>query len=503
MTTIASTWRQSKPAAPVLWFALAALLIAVAVASVTMAQPVLLLAALVVIPAAATLFMWPELATIVVMFILYSNAAVVAVKFHGVPMMFAAAVPLLLLVPASRNVFSQGRGIVLTPAMPFIAAFIVVQLAGAMFAPRPSVALDKVFTSIAEGAVLYVLIVNIVRTPRALKQVLWTLCAAGAFMGAVVAHQQVTRNFDFEYGGFGQVTEAVYVADKENGSDEDGQPRLAGPIGEKNRYGQVMAMVLPVAMFLFLSATGTREKALAMGAFLLIGIGIAASLSRGAAIGLAIVFVMMVAFGYIRLSHLWILLPGILVAAIVVPDYAARLGSLQAVAGILGFEDDRHAKGPDGSLRGRATEMIAGVLMFGDHPVIGVGPGMYHFHYRRYAKKAGGKVEFGGRQAHSLYLGMAAEHGLLGLLAFTGILWVTLRDMFRARTYWLARRLDMANITTGLIAALIVYLTSAIFLHMAYARYFWVMLAVSTTVSCLANDREPGTARTFRAGEMS
>src|SRR5688572_26773482 len=41
------------------------------------------------------LFVWPDLATLLVIFILYTNAAVIAVNFHGVPYIVGAAVPVL------------------------------------------------------------------------------------------------------------------------------------------------------------------------------------------------------------------------------------------------------------------------------------------------------------------------------------------------------------------------------------------------------------------------
>ena len=116
---------------------------------------------------------------------------------------------------------------------------------------------------------------------------------------------------------------------------------------------------------------------------------------------------------------------------------------------------------------------------------------MYHHHYREYAKRAGGKVEHGGRQPHSLYLGVAAEHGVAGLLAFLGILVVTLRDLLRARRRWLSENPLVADAIAGLIGALVVYLASAVFLHLAYARYLWLLLALAAAAGALHPGQRP------------
>lgn len=437
---------------------------------------------------AVAVFLQPELATAVVMFLMYANVAVVAVKFHEAPTALAMAIPLLLVIPAARNVFGSGRGLLIPPATAWIVLFVSVQLLGAMFAPRADAALMKVAASIFEGGLLFVLVVNAVRTPSSLRRAVTALLGAGALMGAIVAYQQITGTYDNEYYGFGQVTEAVYTSD-EDAERGEGQPRLAGPIGEKNRYGQIMAMLAPIALFQLLATRSLRGRLLCGGALLLILIGIAASLSRGAAVGLAAVLVLALFTGQLRIRHLAAILPAMFVAALVVPEYAARIATIKGSTAVFGGSAARRTRKVDSSVRGRATEMAAAMLMFSDHPVLGVGPGMYHHHYRRYAQRAGGKIEHGGRQAHSLYLGLAAEHGLLGLLTFGGILLVSLRDLVRARRYWTVRDPELAATITGLLAALLVYLTSSVFLHMAYVRYFWLILALAVAAACVRSDR--------------
>jgi putative inorganic carbon (HCO3(-)) transporter len=487
MTTLARRPRQLGSMLALLLLSLLLALGAVGVATVGTQHPAAMLLAVAALVVAVSVSLRPELATAVVLFLVYANVAVVAVKFHGVPPAFAAVVPMILVIPAARNVFGTDQGLLIPPVTSWIALFVAVQLLGAMFAPRADVAFAKVAASIFEGAVLFMLVVNAVRTRTSLRRAVAALLAAGALMGGIVAYQQVTGTYDDDYGGFGQVTDAVYNSDKDADRGA-GQPRLAGPIGEKNRYGQIMAMLVPIALFQLLSAASIRVRLFSGSTLLLISIGIAASLSRGAAVGLGAVLGLALVTGHLRLRHLVAIVPAILAAALIVPEYGARISSLKGSSAVLGNSVARRTGAVDSSVRGRATEMAAAVLMFSDHPLLGVGPGMYSHHYQRYARRAGGKIQFGGRQAHSLYLGLAAEHGLLGLFAFGGIVLVSLRGLYRARRYWMVRDPELAATVTGLLTALLVYMASSVFLHMAYVRYFWLILALATAASCLPSE---------------
>ena len=50
---------------------------------------------------------------------------------------------------------------------------------------------------------------------------------------------------------------------------------------------------------------------------------------------------------------------------------------------------DSSGASPDGAVLSRATEGIAALLVFADHPLIGVGPGRFPSYYRLYADDIG------------------------------------------------------------------------------------------------------------------
>ena len=88
----------------------------------------------------------------------------------------------------------------------------------------------------------------------------------------------------------------------------------------------------------------------------------------------------------------WTLIAGglalTLLASATVPGFTERLDSLRGIAGLFNEGDSGYA--PDGAIVGRATSNLAAVGTFVDHPVIGVGPGIYYLDYSRlYANRLG------------------------------------------------------------------------------------------------------------------
>jgi O-antigen ligase len=134
--------------------------------------------------------------------------------------------------------------------------------------------------------------------------------------------------------------------------------------------------------------------------------------------------------------------------------------------------------------------MVAGVLIFADHPLIGVGPEMYRRHYPEYARVAGGRVRANTREAHSLPIHIGAEHGALGLGLFAAIFLVTFRDLWRARARSAGLRPDHALLVSGVMLALVTFVTTSVFLHASFIRYQWFLLALAAATARIMLDAE-------------
>jgi len=172
-----------------------------------------------------------------------------------------------------------------------------------------------------------------------------------------------------------------------------------------------------------------------------------------------------------------------------VPTYATRLNSLQGLLGMFSEDAPSSVASADGATLSRLTEMGAAGLVFLDHPVIGVGPGMFPLYYQDYAELIGLRILNQDRQAHDLYVSIAAETGLLGLTCFLVIVYLTLRNLARIRKRWMLKEPELANMATAYMLAIVTYLTTGIFLHFSFIRYFWLIMALAGAVMYIAEQQ--------------
>ena len=135
--------------------------------------------------------------------------------------------------------------------------------------------------------------------------------------------------------------------------------------------------------------------------------------------------------------------------------------------------------------------MIAAIQVFRDHPVFGVGPGMFRFYSQEYGQRIGIRSLDAERQAHCLLLDVAAETGVVGLLSISLLfLGVTYRLHSRAKVETDSNHRRFLN---GYLIAVVLYFTTSLFLHFAYIRYFWILIALadSTATVPALNKSEP------------
>jgi O-antigen ligase len=336
-------------------------------------------------------------------------------------------------------------------------------------------------TFLLEGVVVFGLVTNAVRDIRTLRLVMWTLLLTGAFLGAISGVQQATETYYTSYFGFARLGDGVVPAVSSDGVSIL-RPRLAGPVGESNYYAQYLLMLVPLGIAL---ATFEKRRALqlgALGATAFVGLGIALAASRGAAVGLLIVIAVMVMLRYIRpLPLVAFALVAIVGLNAVAPGYLIRLTRLEEVAS--GTDD------ADAAVLGRIGENRAAILAFADHPILGVGPGQFRHYYQSYARQLGADIHEGARVAHSLYLSTAAELGVVGTLVFASIIIATMFPLLAARLR--ARRSRArdpvpAHIAGAFFVSMVAFLATGVFLDLAFARYFWLMIALAAVAGRLA-----------------
>ena len=422
----------------------------------------------------------PNLAVIVVTFVIYTNAAVVLTKFHSIPTTIGYALPLLLVFTFSWQVFVNKQKVIIDSVFILMLIFLAITLLGSAFSRDITLAMPGLINYCIEGLAIYFLLVNTIRTPKLLRQVVWAILIGGALIGALALYQQTTKTFNNSYGGFAQADGAGFTT-SENLQGTTTQPRVSGPIGEKNRYAQIMLMLFPLGLFLAWGEKNSKSRLLAFGltGFALIGGTLA--FSRGAMVATLLLIVIMTFMRYIKVRQLAIVMLGLVLLVIAFPQMGQRFLTLGA---IFSSSQEGGIRSADQAIVGRATEMLAALYVFLDHPIVGVGPGMFGYEMPDYSKIIGLRNILTTRQPHSLYLGVAAEYGATGLITLLIIFGVVLYRLAMARKYWLELgNTMMANLCTGFFLAVISYMATGLFLHFAYIRYFWLMIALAVVAS--------------------
>jgi putative inorganic carbon (hco3(-)) transporter len=429
----------------------------------------------------ATLFALPQLATLGVIFLLYSNAPAVAV-LHGAPRIFAGAVILAFGIPLADRLINRRERAQFDRVFALMLAFLGVLLLASLGARDKVVAIDRVVTFATEGLLLYWLFVNTVTSRVMLRRVMWCLLAAGSFLGSLSIYQAATGSYDQQFAGFAErqlELEFKRERDVAAGTLEDRMyraDRAEGPQIGANRYAQIMVVLVPLAILLARLAPTRRRRVLALAAGGIILTAIALTYSRGGMLALVVLACLSTYAAWLRPRHVLI---GALIAVLLLPALSPSVYKRIASLGEVTALSD---PGTDGSLRGRATEMLAAVHVFADYPALGVGPGQYApFYSVEYQQIPG--IRFRdiqkSRRAHSLYFEIAAETGVIGLAVFLAIPLMLLRALWRARRQWLERDRELAETAAALWLSLSGFLFTALFMSHAFERYYWLLVALA------------------------
>jgi O-antigen ligase len=252
-------------------------------------------------------------------------------------------------------------------------------------------------------------------------------------------------------------------------------------------------MLVPLGVFQFWSR-GKQSKALrilTMLATAIIFTGVLLTFSRGAAVAIVIMFFVMAFMRLIKWSQLAVVILIMILLPLLLPQYGTRLSSLKTLPDF--FSPDTHV---DNSVfESRTTEMIAAFLVFADHPIVGVGPGMFKYYSTDYGNQVNPGVLEGTRESHNLFLGIAADHGILGLISFLCIVGVTLYELLRSRKWLAQHKPELLNLVNAFVLVIVVYLGTGLFLHLSYARYFWLMMALAGAAGAIVRTYQEEEAR--------
>lgn len=274
--------------------------------------------------------------------------------------------------------------------------------------------------------------------------------------------------------------------------------RPTGSIEDPNFYAQSL---LPAAAILAGTAFVGRSglvRLLSLAALGIVASAILQTASRGALIPLLLILGAL-ALRDLRgrsLALVVVLLPGLMIFAApnVLPRAASTIASLELVA-------EGSASEADTSVLGRLNVMQAAWHVFLENPWLGVGFGEFESHYQAASARYDLLMRHEDRSAHNLYLETAAEQGVLGLAVLLGILAAAASALKRVAAEACAHGdLGSARLVRHAALGFAAFFLASVFLHDAYPRYAWMLLALAFGASRSFASRAPSPQVPFSPG---
>ncbi len=260
--------------------------------------------------------------------------------------------------------------------------------------------------------------------------------------------------------------------------------RFEGPINDANFMAIVLVFNVPLALFHFLQADRIYKSIFWGLAVALLLFGILVTESRGGILALAVALGVL----FLQLSRRQ-KIAAILVFVVLLTAASVFLGAeaFERLATLGKLVDSVQI---DKSAEGRLASYKVAWELFTTHPWGGVGSGNFNIHYQDVALEKGLIFRGEGRSAHSLYLEVLAENGLVGLLYFLSILFLAALGLISAYKYARAHgQVRFALLFVAFGAGLAGYLTGMVLLHDAYPTFLWIVILLAVEAGRIAELR--------------
>jgi O-antigen ligase len=424
-----------------------------------------------------------EFGLLMLAFITYTRLSDIVVHTYNAPSIAKSFIVILLIGVVIRWIVTheQPRGLLLPTIL--VAAYGLLGFTSLLYAPNQE-AVTESLSNFVKDALIALVVVALLKRPQQFRHVIYTLLIVGIFIGTIAVHQYVTNNFESTYGGFAVAEYMQIVVGEADGY------RLSGPVGDPNFFAQVMVVLALLGVERLLHEKRLFWKIMAGWAAAASTLAVVFTFSRGTTIALAVSLVIFFWINKLKPAQLIVILTlGVAMLMFAPSTYYQRILSIA----------DVFPSGPNGGInvysdravQGRASENLTAWVMLMDRPLTGVGLSNFSYLYQDYSKSLGLAPSARNRSPHNLYLEVAAETGVIGLAVFLTMIALAMRSILHARRRFIEAGMeDYANMATGFAIAFAGYLMSALFVHAAYPRYFYLLIGIAFALSNLFVDPE-------------
>ena len=321
----------------------------------------------------------PSIGVYLLIFTTFANVSSILESQFGVPDINRYLVILVLVGILARRVIIENKPILFRGtemSVLGVGLAIMISLAFGVRhgdAEKFSVALDWV-----KDFIVFLIIVQFSTEEKGWKNTHHVLVGTVGFLTILNVYQAISGDITRDFYGFARIP----VAEDIGGSASS---RVTGPIGDPNFYAMFLLMVLPLAFYISLISQRRIVKITSSIISLTILTTILFTFSRGGFVALIVVSILVIIerkMNPFRIAYILIFLI-ITVYPYLPSGFSTHLNTLSG----LGFTNLRQQT--DSSFRGRSSELSVAILMFGDHPIVGVGKENYASQYLEYSSNVG------------------------------------------------------------------------------------------------------------------
>ncbi|MDP9192680.1 MAG: O-antigen ligase family protein [Acidobacteriota bacterium] len=371
----------------------------------------------------------------------------------------------------------------LHPVVILLGIYCVVLLAGTIWAVELELADARLGESV-KALLICILAGSLAASWSALRRGIAALVIAATCFSVLSVIQVLTGKLTNVLGGLIHLQSGNIYSDVS-------LPRASGPpVADPNFYARILLVGVPLAIAFAIAERRPRWCIAYILAACAVTAGTLLTYSRGAMLTVAGMAILLLFAWPLRPRYAaFAAITAALLLAVLPSDITRRVFTLQTL-----LPGQEEALELDSSVEERKLLVRAGMGMFADHPIGGVGPANFEAHFNQYADRAGSAAYDyhppGTRKfPHGLWVEIASESGLLGLTAFGSILIAAFVALWRARRELLARNdAPHAALATGLAIALAGYLGASLFLHETHLRYIGLYLGLTVAVTRLTRE---------------
>ena len=230
----------------------------------------------------------PHWAAVLYLVLIYTDLLGILVRYHDFPALARYAGLALVSAVLGYRLFVQKERPASDKLTGWLLAYGAMVALGVLYARQPDLVAGNV-VEFVRSFLTYLIVINTITTMRRMSLALYAVMGAGVFLALITVFQAVTGQYGQDFGGLAQ-----YRVSDIAGTTEGARP--GGTIGDANYYGQLLLIVIPVALYLLFDGRKNSVRLIGLASAGVLTLAVILTYSRGDALALAAIALAVVIF---------------------------------------------------------------------------------------------------------------------------------------------------------------------------------------------------------------